>query len=73
MRPAAIGMAMLMVGAVGMHIKIGDALKKTTPALSVLMSDDLLKIPWLIHHSRRHRVVRYRRHSTGDAELLNRT
>ena len=37
MRPAAIGMAILMLGAVGMHIKIGDALKKTTPALSVLI------------------------------------
>lgn len=37
MRPAAIGMAGLMLGAVGMHIKIGDALKKTTPALSVLI------------------------------------
>ena len=37
MRPAAIGMAILMAGAVGMHIKIGDALKKTTPALSVLI------------------------------------
>lgn len=37
MRPAAIGMAILMAGAVGMHMKIGDALKKTTPALSVLI------------------------------------
>ena len=37
MRPAAIGMAILMLGAVGMHIKIGDAFKKTTPALSVLI------------------------------------
>ena len=37
MRPAAIGMAILMLGAVGMHIKIGDALKKTTPALIVLI------------------------------------
>lgn len=37
MRPAAIGMAILMLAAVGMHIKIGDALKKTTPALSVLI------------------------------------
>lgn len=37
MRPAAIGTAMLMLGGVGMHIKIGDALKKTTPALSVLI------------------------------------
>jgi DoxX-like family len=37
MRPAAIGMAILMAGAVAMHIKTGDALKKTTPALSVLI------------------------------------
>jgi hypothetical protein len=37
MRPGAIGMAILMAGAVGMHMKIGDALKKTTPALSVLI------------------------------------
>jgi hypothetical protein len=37
MRPAAIGMAILMAGAVGMHIKIGDALKKSMPALSVLI------------------------------------
>ena len=37
LRPAAIGMAILMLGAVGMHIKIGDALKKTTPALIVLI------------------------------------
>ena len=37
LRPAAIGMALLMLGAVGMHIKIGDALKKTTPALTVLI------------------------------------
>lgn len=37
MRPAAMGMAALMLGAVGMHIKIGDALKKTIPALTVLV------------------------------------
>lgn len=37
MRPAAIGMAALMLGAVGMHIKIRDASKKSIPALSVLL------------------------------------
>lgn len=37
MRPAAVGMAVLMAGAVGMHAKIGDGLEKTTPALSVLI------------------------------------
>lgn len=37
LQPAAIGMAALMLGAVGMHLKIGDTLKKTAPALSVLM------------------------------------
>ena len=42
MRPAAIGMAILMLGAVGMHIKIGDAFKKTIPALSVLI------LSWLV-------------------------
>jgi hypothetical protein len=30
-------MAILMAGAVGMHIKFGDALKKSMPALSVLI------------------------------------
>lgn len=37
LRPAAIGMAILMLGAVGMHIKIGDAVKKTIPAFGVLI------------------------------------
>ncbi len=34
--PAASGLAVLMAGAVGMHIRIGDPLEKTTPALIVL-------------------------------------
>ena len=34
--PAAYGLAALMVGAVAMHIKVKDPLKKTLPALSVL-------------------------------------
>lgn len=36
-RPAAIGMAVLMLGAIGMHIKVGDALKKAVPASAVLV------------------------------------
>lgn len=36
-RPAAIGMAILMLGAIGMHIKVGDALKKAVPASTVLV------------------------------------
>jgi uncharacterized membrane protein YphA (DoxX/SURF4 family) len=35
-RPAAIGMAILMLGAVAMHIKVGDPLRKAAPALTVL-------------------------------------
>lgn len=31
-RPAAIGMAILMLGAIGMHIRVGDPLKKAVPA-----------------------------------------
>ncbi|MBK9709494.1 MAG: DoxX family protein [Acidobacteria bacterium] len=36
-RPAAIGMAILMLGAVGMHIKVGDPWKKAAPAALVLI------------------------------------
>jgi uncharacterized membrane protein YphA (DoxX/SURF4 family) len=36
-RPAAIGMAFLMLGAVGMHIKVGDSVKKSVPASIVLI------------------------------------
>lgn len=34
-RPASIGLATLMVGAIGMHIKAGDPVKQYLPALSV--------------------------------------
>ncbi len=34
-RPASIGLALFMVGAVGMHIKVGDPVKRYLPALSV--------------------------------------
>ncbi len=35
-RPAAAGMAVLMLGAVSMHIKVKDPLKKSLPALTIL-------------------------------------
>ena len=35
--PAAAVVAVLMAGAVAMHIKVGDPLKKSLPALSVLI------------------------------------
>ncbi|MEM6628435.1 MAG: DoxX family protein [Bacteroidota bacterium] len=36
-QPAALGMAALMLGAVSMHIKVGDPLKKSIPAFSLLV------------------------------------
>jgi|TARA_B110000438_G_C15809138_1_gene648798 uncharacterized membrane protein YphA (DoxX/SURF4 family) len=36
-RPAAAGLGLLMVGAIGMHIRVGDHLKKSAPAISVLV------------------------------------
>lgn len=36
-QPAALGMVLLMVGAVMMHIKVKDTPKKTLPALSMLV------------------------------------
>lgn len=35
-RPASIGLAGLMVGAIGMHMKVGDPIKRSLPAISVL-------------------------------------
>ena len=35
--PAAIVVAMLMAGALAMHLKVGDPFKKSLPALSVLI------------------------------------
>ncbi|MFK7916777.1 MAG: DoxX family protein [Ilumatobacter sp.] len=35
-RPAAIGLGSFMVGAVGMHVKVGDPVQRSAPALSVL-------------------------------------
>ena len=34
--PASAGLAALMVGAIGMHVKVKDPLKRSVPALSVL-------------------------------------
>ena len=36
-RPAAMGMAVLMLGAVSMHLKVKDPLKKSLPAFSLLV------------------------------------
>ena len=36
-RPAAAGLALLMLSAVGMHFKVGDPLKKWLPATSMLI------------------------------------
>ena len=35
--PAAIGMAILMIGAIAMHIKVSDPLKKALPAFTMLV------------------------------------
>ncbi|MDA3032740.1 MAG: DoxX family protein [Actinomycetota bacterium] len=35
-RPASAGLAMFMVGAVGMHIKVKDPIKRSMPAITVL-------------------------------------
>ena len=34
-RPASTGLAALMLGAIGMHFKVGDPVKRAIPALSV--------------------------------------
>ncbi|NIM48709.1 MAG: DoxX family protein [Gemmatimonadales bacterium] len=36
-KPAAVGMAVLMLGAVAMHFKVKDPLKKSLPALTLLI------------------------------------
>ena len=36
-RPAAIGIAILMLGAVVMHVKVRDPAKKSAPALTMLV------------------------------------
>ncbi len=42
--PAAIGMAVLMIGAISMHIKVKDSLKKTLPSLTLLVLSLLVAI-----------------------------
>ncbi len=34
-RPAAAGLALIMLGAIGMHVRVGDRPKKAMPAMSV--------------------------------------
>ncbi len=36
-RPAAVGMAVLMVGAIAMHLKVGDPAQKSLPAVGMLV------------------------------------
>ena len=41
-QPAAIGMTILMLGAVAMHAKVGDEIKKTLPAAAMLLMSILV-------------------------------
>lgn len=43
-RPAAIGVAALMLGAVAMHVKVKDPLKRSLPALTLLILAILVAI-----------------------------
>ena len=36
-RPAAVGMAVLMLGAIAMHVKVSDPLKRSLPAFTMLV------------------------------------
>lgn len=36
-QPAAIGLGVLMLGAVAMHVKVGDPIKKSLPAFTLLL------------------------------------
>ena len=36
-KPAALGMALLMLGAIAMHLKVKDPLKRSVPAFSMLV------------------------------------
>jgi hypothetical protein len=36
-RPAAIGVAVLMIGAVAMHVKVKDPLRSSLPAMTLLV------------------------------------
>ncbi len=41
-KPAAIGIAILMIGAIFMHVKVKDPLKKSLPAFSLLVLSMLI-------------------------------
>ena len=43
-RPAAIGMAILMLGAIAMHIRVKDPIKRSAPAFSMLVLSLLLLV-----------------------------
>jgi len=43
-RPAAVGLAVLMLGAVSMHIKISDPVKKSLPAFTMLVLSVLIAV-----------------------------
>jgi uncharacterized membrane protein YphA (DoxX/SURF4 family) len=43
-RPSAIGLAVLMLGAVSMHVKIGDPVKKSLPAFTMLVLSVLIAV-----------------------------
>ena len=43
-RPAAIGLALFMLGAIGMHIKVHDPVKRATPAMTVLTLSSIAAI-----------------------------
>jgi uncharacterized membrane protein YphA (DoxX/SURF4 family) len=43
-KPAAIGMAVLMLGAVSMHIKVKDPLQRSLPAFCVLVLSVLVAV-----------------------------
>ncbi len=43
-KPAAIGVAVLMLGAVAMHFKVGDPVKRALPASSLLALSTLIAV-----------------------------
>jgi hypothetical protein len=42
--PSAVGLAVLMLGAVAMHVKIGDPVKKSVPAFTMLVLSVLIAV-----------------------------
>jgi hypothetical protein len=43
-QPAAIGMAALMLGAISMHVKVNDPLKRSLPAFVMLMLSSVVAV-----------------------------